>query len=433
MEKLAEFLWGVPLLVLLTAVGLIFTVRTRFVQVRKLPAAIRQVGGSVKSTDRSAFRAMCTALAATVGTGNIAGVAGAISLGGPGAVFWMWVAAFLGMATKYAEAVLAMRYRTCDGRGGPMYYIRRGMGERFGWLASAFAFCAVLASFGMGNIAQINTISGAVVVALPQAPAFWISLSVGVAVATLVALVTLGGVERVGKVTEALVPIMAGGYIFSMAAVIVLHRRELGNVMEAIIRGAFCPEAVLGGGAGVGIRQAVRWGISRGVFSNEAGLGSAPIAHAASDKTPREQGLFGIFEVFFDTIVLCSLTAFAILSSSASVPYGAAAGAELATSALETVFGSWSAVILAVILSMLALATLISWQFYGLRCAEYLWGDGGARGYKVCYVAVVILGATMDLSKAWAVADLFNALMCLPNLIALFCLRNKVKADWKTG
>ena len=430
---MAEFLWGAPLLILLSVVGIFFTVRTRFAQVRKLPAAIGQVCRSAKSDDRSAFRAVCTALAATVGTGNIAGVAGAISLGGPGAVFWMWVAAFLGMATKYAEVVLAMGYRTHDGRGGPMYYIRRGMGERFRWLASAFAFCAVLASFGMGNIAQVNTISGAVAGVFPGAPVFWTSLAVGVVTAVLVGLVTLKNVAGVGRVTERLVPALAAAYILAMLAVIAAHRQNLGRVLEMIFRGAFSPEAIVGCGAGIGIRQAVRWGVSRGVFSNEAGLGSAPIAHASSEKKPQEQGLFGIFEVFFDTIVLCSLTALAILTSGVVVPYGEAAGVGLAGLAMETVFGDWSAGLLAVILSMLALSTLVSWQFYGAQCARYLWGEGGVRGYGVCYVAVIVLGATMDLSGAWAAADLFNALMCLPNLIALFCLRNKLEFDWKTG
>lgn len=433
MEKLAQLLWGMPMMVLLLLVGILLTYRTNFVQIRRLPAAIRQVGKSLHSSDRSAFRAVCTALAATVGTGNIAGVAGAIALGGPGAVFWMWVAAFLGMATKYAEVVLAMRYRMEGGRGGPMYYIKVGMGERFRWLAAMFAFCAVLASFGMGNIAQVNTISSAMITALPSVEPKWTALITGLVTALFVGLVTLRGVKRIGQVTEALVPVMAGIYILSMLAVIVLHWQHLGAVLLSIVKGAFCPEAVLGGGAGIGLRQAIRWGVSRGVFSNEAGLGSAPIAHAGSGAAPEEQGLLGIFEVFFDTIVLCSLTAFAVLSCGVEISYGTAAGAELATQAMETVFGSRASVISAVMLSLLALATVISWQLYGLRCAEYLWGKHGAQGYAICYVAVAVLGATMDLSKAWAVADAFNGLMCLPNLIALLYLGKRLKADCKTG
>ena len=433
MERLAELLWGVPMLILLCVVGVVLTVRTGFVQLRRLPAAIRQVTGSAASKDRSAFRAMCTALAATVGTGNIAGVAGAIALGGPGAVFWMWVAAFFGMATKYAEVVLAVRFRTKAGRGGPMYYIREGMGEKFAWLGSAFAFCTVLASFGMGNIAQINTISQAVRQALPRLPSFETALSVGLVTALLVGLVALGGGGRIGRVMEKLVPVMAGVYMFAMVAVIVLHWQKLGQVSRDIFRGACSPQAVIGGGAGIGIRQAIRWGVCRGVFSNEAGLGSAPIAHADTDRTPEEQGLFGIFEVFFDTIVLCTLTAYAILSCGVPVTYGKAAGAELATAAMETVFGPWAPALQAAVLALLALATLISWQLYGVRCAEYLWGAPGAKGYRICYVAVIVLGATMDLSRAWAVADVFNALMCLPNLIALLQLQSYVKSDWKTG
>lgn len=432
MEKLAELLWGVPVMVLLLAVGAVMTVTTNFVQVRKLPAAIRQVGKSVKTADRSGFRAVCTALAATVGTGNIAGVAGAIALGGPGAVFWMWVAAFLGMATKYAEVVLAKRY-AADGKGGPMYYIRFGMGERYGALAALFAFSAVLASFGMGNMTQINTVVSAVRAALPEAAPRVTGLVTGLAAALLVGLVTVGGVKRIGQVTEKLVPVMAGLYLVSMLAVIALHWRSMGQVLAEIFVGAFSPKAVLGGGTGIGLRQAVRWGVSRGVFSNEAGLGSAPIAHADSTLSGEEQGLLGIFEVFFDTVVLCSLTAFAILSCRTDIAYGTAAGAELAIDALGTVFGPWTAGISAAILSLPALATVISWQLYGLRCAEYLWGSAGAQGYSVCYAAVTVLGATMELSRVWALADVCNGLMCLPNLIALLCLQKQIKSDCKTG
>lgn len=432
MERLAQFLWGTPMMVLLLLVGIVLSVRTRFVQVRKFPAALRQVGRSLKGEDRSGFRAVCTALAATVGTGNIAGVAGAIALGGPGAVFWMWVAAFLGMATKYVEVVLAMRYRTADGKGGPMYYICAGMGARFRPLAMMFAFCAVLASFGMGNMAQVNTIARAAAEALPRFPSAHVALAVGGITALVVGVVTLGGAKRIGEVTEKLVPVMAVVYLVSMLAVIVVHRQNLAQAIRDILNGAVAPRAVVGGGVGIGLRQTIRWGVSRGVFSNEAGLGSAPIAHAGARCRPEEQGLLGIFEVFFDTIVLCSLTAFAILTSGITIPYGRAAGGELATCALQTVFGSRAAVGSALVLGLLALATIISWQLYGLRCAEYLWGKTGAKGYAVCYAAVTVLGATMDLSSAWAAADLFNGLMCLPNLIALLVLGRSAKADYKT-
>ena len=430
MEKLAEWIWGVPTLVLLLAVGLVMTWRTRFVQVRKLGASIRQVGNSLRGGGRSSFQAVCTALAATVGTGNIAGVAGAIALGGPGAVFWMWVSAFLGMATKYAEVVLAMQYRVrrADGEylGGPMYYIRRGMGERWKPLAAAFALCTVLASFGMGNMAQVNTMVAAVQTALPQVTDAAAALGTGVLAAAIVGLVTLGGAKSIGRVTEKLVPFMAGVYILGAVWVIIAHWQNLGAAFASIFKGAFCPKAVLGGGAGVGIRQAVRWGVARGVFSNEAGLGSAPMAHAMADADPREQGLFGVFEVFLDTIVLCTLTALAILASGIPIAWGRAAGAELAVAAVLTVLGHWAPGLLAVCLGLLALATLISWQLYGLRCAEYLWGSGGERAYRLCYIAVILLGATMDLSAVWALSDLCNGLMCLPNLAALLALRKKL-------
>ena len=433
MERLAELLWGVPMMVLLLAVGLVTTLRTNFVQVRKLPAAFRQVGKSIGGDDRSGFRAVCTALAATVGTGNIAGVAGAISLGGPGAVFWMWVAAFFGMATKYAEVVLAKKYATTDGKGGPMYYIRFGMGERFRPLAVWFAFGTVLAALGMGNMTQIHTIASAAVAALPAVQPRVTALLTGACAALVVGLVTMGGAKRIGQVMEKLVPLMAGLYIAAMAAVIVCHRQALGAVAADIFYGAFSPEAVLGGGAGIGLRQAVRWGVSRGVFSNEAGLGSSPIAHAGSALGGEQQGLLGIFEVFFDTIVLCSLTAFAILSCGKEVPYGMAAGAELAVGAMETVFGAWAPGLGAAVLTLLALATVISWQLYGYRAAEYLWGSAGAKGYALCYAAAAVLGATMDLSRVWALADVCNGLMCLPNLIALLYLGKNRKAHWKTG
>ena len=431
-SRLSALVWGPPLMALLLVVGICISFATRFVQVRKLGASLKQVGRSVRKPQEgrgvSSFQAVCTALAATVGTGNIAGVAGAIALGGPGAVFWMWVSAFFGMATKYAEVVLALRFRKKgpDGQwlGGPMYYMRDGLGWKRA--ATLFAFLAVLGSFGMGNIAQVNTIAGAVTEAarvyMPQRQPGLVALVTGGIAAGLVALVTLGGAKRIGQVTAKLVPFMAAVYIGSSLAVILVHWRGLGQVFAAIFRGAFQPRAVLGGAAGVGLRQAVRWGVSRGIFSNEAGLGSAPMAHAAAEAKPEEQGLFGIFEVFLDTVVLCSLTAVTILISGVSIPYGQAAGAELATAALETVFGPWAAGISAASLSLLALATLISWNLYGAQCARYLWGSRGTQVYQIAYIFVILSGATMDLSAAWALADALNGLMALPNLAALLAL-----------
>lgn len=400
------------IVVLLLFVGICMTAATRFVQVRKLGASLRQVGRSVRvATDGvSPFQAVCTALAATVGTGNIAGVAGAIALGGPGAVFWMWVSAFLGMATKYAEVVLAMRY------GSPMGYIRKGLGRK--WPAVVFCFFAVLVSFGMGNMAQVHTIAAAVRTALPR---YETSLAVGLLAAGLVSLVSFGGAKRVGQVMEYLVPVVALLYIVGGLTVICAHWRQLPAVLTMIVEEAFSPRAAIGGGVGV----AVRWGVTRGVFSNEAGLGSAPLAHAAANAEPEEQGLLGIFEVFLDTIVLCTLTALTILVSGVEVPYGQAVGAELAVWALETVIGPSAAGMTAICLSLLALATLMSWQLYGCRCAEYLLGSLGVRIYRLVFPAVIVLGAVMDLTAVWTLSECFNALMALPNLAALLVLRKE--------
>ena len=418
---LSDWVWGVPAMALLLAVGICMSITTRFVQVRKLGASLRQVGWSLRrpSGGVSSFQAVCTALAATVGTGNIAGVAGAIALGGPGAVFWMWVSAFFGMATKYAEVVLAMGYRK-GGAGGPMYYIERGMGKK--WLAVLFAWFAMLASLGMGNMAQVNTIAVSIRSALPRWQPEPLALFTGLAAAALVGAVTLGGARQVGQVMERLVPVVAVCYLLGSGAVLAAHASRLPAVFSSIFREAFSPRAAIGGGMGA----AIRWGVSRGIFSNEAGLGSAPMAHAAADARPRDQGLLGIFEVFLDTVVLCTLTALTILVSGVPVPYGQSAGANLATEALATVFGSHASGMMAVCLSLLALATLVSWQLYGVRCAGYLFGVRGEQIYRLIYLAVIVLGATMDLAWAWTLSDLFNGLMALPNLAALLALRKQI-------
>ncbi len=434
---LARWVWGVPAMVLMLAVGLLLTMKTRFIQVRKLGASLKLVGRSLcrpAGEGVSPFQAVCTALAATVGTGNIAGVAGALALGGPGAVFWMWVSAFLGMATKYAEVALSLRYRTKDARGqwvgGAMYTIRQNFSPSWQWLGVAFAGFAMLASLGMGNMAQVNTISTVVLTAVKQyAPELRpepVTLFVGAVSAVLVAMVTFGGAKRVGQVMERLVPFVAVIYILGSLWVIFGHMERIPQAFADIIRGAFDPRALLGGGAGIGIGQAMRWGVSRGVFSNEAGLGSAPLVHASAEALPEEQGLMGIFEVFLDTLVLCTLTALTILVSGIPIPYGHSAGAELVSFALETVMGSWSAGVLAVCVTLLALATLMTWQLYGLQCAGFLWGEPGEHLYRLVYVAVIVLGATMEMSAVWAWADVCNGLMALPNLATLLVLRNKI-------
>ena len=433
-EKLASWVWGAPTMILLLLTGLVLSIRTRFVQIRKLGTAIRQVGKR-----RSSFQAVCTALAGTVGTGNIAGVAGALALGGPGAVFWMWVAAFFGMATKYAEVVLAMRYRRRgeDGTllGGAMYYICDGMGKRWRPLAAVFAFFALLVSLGMGNLAQVHTMASAVQQMLPELRPELTALGTGLLAALLTVWVCGNGGGRIGAVMEKLLPLAAGLYILGGAAVLVLYRRNLGSALGAIFRGAFRPEAIVGGGAGIGVRETVQLGISRGVFSNEAGLGSAPMAHAAADAEPEEQGLFGIFEVFLDTIVLCTLTALVILVSGVPVAWGRPAGAELAASALYAVFGPAGKVGLAVCLVLLAVGSIMTWQMYGSRCAAFLWGSAGVQLFELVFPAVTLLGASLDLSGVWAASDLCNGLMCFPNLLALLVLQKQVgeKAPCKTG
>lgn len=421
LKRLTEILWGVPTMVLLLCTGVLATVATRAVQVRKLRESFRQVAKPGSDAEGiSSFQAVCTALAATVGTGNVAGVAGAIALGGPGAVFWMWVSAFFGMATKYLEVFFALKYRERDETGqwlgGPMYYMEEGLGwKRTGRL---FAFFAVLGSLGMGNMAQIHTVSSAVTEALPQWDSWHVALVTGGLAAALVAVVTLGGAKRIGSVMEKLVPIMAGLYLAASLAVVFAHADRLPGVFTSIFWEAFTPRAAIGGGMGA----AIRWGISRGIFSNEAGLGSAPIAHAAASATPQEQGLMGIFEVFLDTVILCTLTAVTILASGVPVPYGRDAGAALAIDAMATVFGPWASGLVALCLTLLALATLISWNLYGVRCAGYLWGKTGVFCYQLVYILLILVGAAMELSVVWSFSDICNGLMALPNLAALTAL-----------
>ncbi|MBE6990462.1 MAG: sodium:alanine symporter family protein [Ruminococcaceae bacterium] len=437
---LNSIVWGVPAMVLILGTGLLLTIATRFTQFTRFGYAMRNTVGRIRQSrsdvDRGAvtpFQAVCTALAATVGTGNIAGVAGAIALGGPGAVFWMWVAALVGMITKYAEVVLAIHYRQRNEKGewvgGPMYYIRNGLGRRWTWLAGVFAVLAILASFGIGNIAQINSIAGAVTGAVqmfdPAANVKTVCLITGLLVMAAVALISIGGLKRIARVTEMLVPAMSALYIVSCLVVILGNIGSIGRVFVMIFTGAFQPSAVVGGGLGITIMTAMKRGVSRGIFSNEAGLGSAPIAHAAAHTdSPVRQGLFGIFEVFADTLVICTLTALTILSSGVDVAYGQKAGAELSTRAFSTVFsGQVSSVVIAVALSLFALTTILSWNLYGSRCCEYLFGSArAALIYKLLFLPVVVMGATMDLQLAWDISDTLNGLMAIPNLIGVLLL-----------
>ena len=442
-QAVNSFIWGIPAMVCIIGVGLLLSVRTGFLQICKFPYAIRTtVGRMFRKRDASdgamtPFQAVCPALAGTVGTGNIAGVAGAIIAGGAGAVFWMWCSALLGMCTKFAEVTLAVHFRersdTGEWVGGPMYYIKNGLGRRWQFLAVLYALFGVLTVFGTGNATQVNTIVAAVDTALLEyglvGGSFLptLNLIVGILVAVLVALVLLGGIKRIGSVSEKLVPFMALFYIVLSVGVVVLNFSRLPYVLESIVAGAFNPAAFTGGTIG-SLFVSMQKGVSRGIFSNEAGLGTGSIAHACADtKKPVKQGMFGIFEVFADTIVICTLTALVILCSGTQVSYGAAAGAELTISGFTTTYGGWASIFTAVALCCFAFSTIIGWGLYGSRFLVFLCKSNKvARPFFVVYALVAILGATMDLGLLWSIADTFNGLMSIPNLIALLLLSGTV-------
>ncbi len=433
-----NFIWGVPAMICIIGVGLYLSLRTRFLQIRKFPYAMRSTLGKMFHREKAAsgsltpFQAVCTALAATVGTGNIAGVAGAIAIGGPGAVFWMWISALLGMCTKFSEVTLAVHFREknkhSDWVGGPMYYIKNGLSKKWIWLAYLFAIFGVLAVFGTGNATQVNTITAAINSALVNynvIPESFMSVSnliIGIVITVLIALILLGGIKRIGRVTEKLVPIMAVLYIVLSLGVIFLNINHVPAVFSAIIEGAFRPSAVTGGIVG-SFFLSMKKGVSRGIFSNEAGLGTGSIAHACADtQEPVKQGLFGIFEVFMDTIIICTLTALVILLSGIEVPYGAAAGAELTISGFTSVYGNWVSIFTAIAMCCFAFSTIISWGLYGARCIEFILGSRILKPFMIVYSLVAIVGATVDLGLIWSIAETFNGLMAIPNLIAVFLL-----------
>lgn len=438
-----DFVWGVPAMACIIGVGLLLSVRTGFLQIRKFPFALKTTIGRMFHKKEAAdgamtpFQAVCTALAGTVGTGNIAGVAGAIAIGGPGAVFWMWCSALLGMCTKYAEVTLAVHYRersaTGEWIGGPMYYIKNGLGKRWQWLAILYALFGTLTVFGTGNATQVNTITTAINTAFMQfhlvSDAFvpTLNLIIGIFCAMLVAMVLLGGIKRIGSVSEKLVPFMALFYVVLGIGVVLLNLERLPGVLQSIFEGAFNPAAFTGGIIG-SLFVSMQKGVSRGIFSNEAGLGTGSIAHACADtQKPVTQGMFGIFEVFADTIIICTLTALVILCSGTSVNYGQAAGAELTISGFTLTYGGWASLFTAVALCCFAFSTIIGWGLYGSRCIEYLFHtDKVVRPFLVVYSFVAILGATVDLGLLWSIADTFNGLMSIPNLIALLLLSGTV-------
>lgn len=437
-----NFIWGVPAMICIIGVGLLLSVRTKFLQIRKFPYAMKQTIGKIfdkKDASEGAmtpFQAVCTALAGTVGTGNIAGVAGAIAIGGPGAVFWMWISALLGMCTKFSEVTLAVHFReknaVGDWVGGPMYYIKNGLKKHWHWLAVLFALFGVLTVFGTGNATQVNTITTAIDSALlnfniiPESSTKVVNLVIGIIVAILVAMILLGGVKRIGRVTERLIPFMALLYIVLAFGVIILNIDRVPGVFHSIIDGAFHPASVTGGIVG-SFFLSMKKGVARGIFSNEAGLGTGSIAHACADTgEPVKQGMFGIFEVFTDTILICTLTAMVILCSGIPVGYGSDAGAELTISGFTATYGNWVSIFTAIALCCFAFSTIIGWGLYGSRCMEYLSSEKWVKPFMVVYALVAIVGATMDLGMLWSIAETFNGLMAIPNLIALFLLSGTV-------
>lgn len=443
-KLVSGMIWGPPMLALMLGTGLYLSARTGFLQFRRFGLIMRHTLGGIFKKQKAGegavtpFQAVSTALAGTAGTGNIAGITLALTLGGPGSLFWLWVTALIGMATKFAEVTLAIRFRernaAGDWVGGTMYTIKNGLGRRWSWMGGLFSVFCALAAFGMGNAVQVGNISAAVQTAaaalVPGAGRFaaGISWTVGIAVAVFAAAVLLGGIKRLGRVTETLIPFMSVVYILCCLAVILTHMRGLGRAAELIFYGAFSPKAAAGGVSGFTLSSGLSWGLRRGVFTNEAGLGSAPMAHAASSETnPVRQGYYGVFEVFVDTIVLCTLTGFALLSSGVALPYGQSGGTELNAAAFATVFGAKaSGLILAVSITVFAVATVLSWGLYGTRCVEYLFGRRSIRPYQFLFSGMCVLGAVMRLDLAWELSDTFNGLMALPNLVAVLCLSGVV-------
>ncbi len=437
------FIWGVPAMICIIGVGLLLSVRTRFIQVRKFGAAMKNTIGKIfdktqaKDGSISPFQAVCTALAGTVGTGNIAGVAGAIALGGPGAIFWMWCSAFLGMCTKFSEVTLAIHFREKNANGeyvgGPMYYIKNGLSKKWHFLAVLYALFGVLTVFGTGNATQVNTIVSSIHSTLHNLHITdgtvdeRANLIFGIFIAAFVAMVLLGGIQRIGQVSEKLVPFMAVLYVILAIGVVILHINRVPAVFAMIFKSAFTPQAATGGIIG-SMFLSMKKGVSRGIFSNEAGLGTGSIAHACADTNNAvHQGMFGIFEVFMDTIVICTLTGLVILLGAPNIGYGQAAGAELTISGFTATYGGWVSIFTAVAMCCFAFSTIIGWGLYGSRCIEFLGGEKLVRPFLVAYSFVSIIGATINLGLLWDIADTFNGLMAIPNLIALLILSGQVK------
>lgn len=452
---LNDIAWGPWMLILLVGTGIFMSIRLGFMQFRKFGYAMKNTLGKIFTKQEAGegeitpFQSVTTALAATVGTGNIAGVTGAIAIGGPGAVFWMWLSALFGMLTKYSEVVLAVRFRERNSRGewagGPMYYIKNGLGKKWNWLAILFCIMAAIAALGTGNMTQINTIATSLNTAIDafggNTAANTISILgnnvpvtsvvIGLVTALITAVVLFGGTKRIGAVTEKLVPFMAVVYILAALVVVAFHYDSVGRVFAMIFEGAFNPQAVTGGAVGVVFMTTIQKGIGRGVFSNEAGLGSAPMAHAStSEKNPVKQGLYGIFEVFMSTMLICTLTALVLLcgvENGVSITWGQDAGTNTVIAAFALVFGQRVAsLIIAVGIGLFALSTILGWALYGCRCCEFMLGSKSVPIYQCIYVICVALGSVLELDLVWNISDTMNGFMAIPNLIAVLGLSGVV-------
>lgn len=433
LDKLNDLVWTGIFLPCVLLCGLLLSLRSRFLQLRLFPASLRQLTKGGRGDGVSPVQAASTALASTLGTGNIVGTAQAIAMGGPGAVFWMWAAALLGMAVKFAEISLSVATRRRDGAGysgGPMYYIG-SLGEKFRPLALMYALLAALSAFGIGNLSQISSAAGAVAGAAeriaPELDPRRLRLWLGVILTLTAWLILRGGAAGVGRAAERLVPSMAGLFLLLSLFVLCCHAQALPAALRAIVTGAFSPRTAVSGIGGFGTAQAIQWGLRRGAFSNEAGLGSSAIAHgSAAARSPGEQGLWGIFEVFADTIVICTATALTILCSGVGIPWGSSPGAELLLSAWETCIpAAPAACFMALSLLLFAFTSVLGWALYGTQCVRFLWGEKAAAPYRLCFSLAITVGCLVSLRTVWAAADLLNGLMAIPNFIALFALSGK--------
>lgn len=422
-EQLNSIVWGWPMLILILGVGIFLSLGLKLMPILKVGSAFKLMWHGRKSEGEGEippYQALMTAMSATVGTGNIAGVATAVFIGGPGALFWMWFTALMGMATKYAEAVLAVKYREIDENGsfvgGPMYYIKNGMGKKWAWLGTLFAVFGAIAGFGIGNTVQANSIAQVLEANFDFSP-----FIVGLVVMVAVGLVLIGGLKRIGRFAGALVPFMAIAYMLSGLLVLALNIDQLGNAFSLIFTHAFSPAAAEGGFAGAAVWMAIRFGVARGVFSNEAGLGSAPIAHAsAQTNDPVRQGLIAMLGTFLDTLVVCTITGLVIIISGAWT--SGESGAALTSLAFANSLPGWGNYIVAISLAIFAFTTIIGWSLYGERCVEFLFGVKAIFPYRVLWILAIPIGCSLNLNFVWLVADTLNAMMAIPNLIALAVL-----------